>query len=465
MTEIQTLPVYLTKRRTLTRQSAVLKKPEQHQLPDPVIDAADRREWQRQWKLIMAESHVFFDGIDDASIDKVKPLLSKIGTNVELFFGSKVSHVVTRRPVDANYPPSDLLSKAKQLAIKIWSYDKLVRFLTNLLGQAPRNPADGQHTNLSRMLREEKLVGPNDRDPHTKREDYHYFKGPYLLVWDPTYHYRPFMAKEYPKVDDTSEGDWPRFKTSSSGRCPFLADSPRMIAERRALEGVRRKRRSPLIDESTPNKVVILEHEGAAVAMTPERSLTTAVEEAMTPATPATPVTPDIVLRHRFSETIASGVNMSTMTSAVQSVAKSGTDNQSGQLGNGLNPVLAQVPSREISKLKTKILTREAKLFMPKPMVALADAKGSNTPATGSTPSKSQQTTPRAATSKELRPGFCENCHEQFDNFNTHIESKKHRRYAQEVKHFTKLDELLDKLQRKPGRKAGNLTVTSSEHM
>lgn len=379
-------------------------------------DQSDRREWQRQWKIIMSDSHIFFDGIDDASIEKVKSSLNKIGTSIETFFGTQVSHVVTRRPVDAEYPATDLISKAKALDIKIWSYDKLIRFLTNLLGHTPR-PSMPYGQNLSRMLREEKLVGPNDRDPRAKRDDYHYFLGPYLLVWDPTYHYRPFMIKEYSKPEDGAEGDWPRLRNSTFGRSPFV-DSRR--GDDRVALG---KRQKDDHDEEEKRKVYV--REGAEHA-----------EPIAEPVAPIVPVPAPVIVNNRFQEIVASGVNMSNMTSAVQSVARS----NAGHGGNGLNPVLAQVPSREVNKLKKQVFAKERVVEKgSEPKAAPEDNK-----------SEQPQEVKKEKSSKDSRAGFCENCHEEFDNFEAHIESKKHRRYASELKHFATLDEFLARLQRKP---------------
>lgn len=364
----------------------------------------------------MSDSHIFFDGIDDASIEKVKPSLGKIGTSIETFFGTQVSHVVTRRAVEAEYPTTDLISKAKSLDIKIWSYDKLIRFLTNLLGHTPR-PSMPYGQNLSRMLREEKLVGPNDRDPRTKRDDYHYFVGPYVLVWDPTYHYRSFMIKEYSKPEEATEGDWPRLRNSTFGRSPFV-DSRR--GDDRVALGKRQKDDQ---DEEYKRKVCI--REGADHAEP--------IAEIVAPVV-AAPV--PVFVNNRFQEIVASGVNMSNMTSAVQSVARSNAERG----GNGLNPVLAQVPSREINKLKKQVFAKER--IVEKRLEPDVTQKFND--------SEQPRELKKEKLLKESRAGFCENCHEEFDNFEVHIESKKHRRYASELKHFATLDEFLTRLQRKP---------------
>lgn len=54
--------------------------------------------------------------------------------SLDLHFSAVTTILVTKRTVDSNYPPSDVISKAKVRDIKIWSYEKLLRFLTNLCG-------------------------------------------------------------------------------------------------------------------------------------------------------------------------------------------------------------------------------------------------------------------------------------------------------------------------------------------
>lgn len=181
------------------------------------MEEQDLREWQRQWRRILARATVYFDCVDNQSISRVQPTLRNLGTTVDRFFSVKVTHVVTTRALDGKYPPGDVLHKAFAENMKVWTYEKLLRFLGYLL-KKPTVQQMQQQDKLAVMLRQEKMLGPNDRDPTARREDYHYFKGPYILVWDPTSNYRPLMHKEYDK-----DGA-PRLHLSSSSKCPFLED-------------------------------------------------------------------------------------------------------------------------------------------------------------------------------------------------------------------------------------------------
>lgn len=507
--------VYLAKRKSL-RQSlstTVIKDHHHNQQPQQAQPKQtqqereqqenDHKEWIYQWRQLMTEAHFFFEDIDEHSIDKVKPSLTKLEAVIEPFFGRSVNYVITKRPIDP-LNPTDLQYKAQQRGLKIWTYEKLIRFLTNLLGYSPKNIVSVQPSTykLSHMLRDEKLLGPNDRDPDTKREDYHYFKGPYLMIWDPKWVYRPLLMKEYPAVDDPQEGEWPRLRTSAAGRCPFLEDSHQTSAERQAyMEHMyqkkaerERKRKAALLDETedTVKKVLITSHthtsenkqipqeKQSVVHVTVENTDTqTLSQEEATPGGTENseetnkrsttsdqsaqteggsgkfPARSGIIHRtSRFQEIVASGVNMSAATSAARSVtALSGGEPGPG---NGLNLVRAQVPSRDVTNLKRKVLDREATVArMSAPYTvpttttnASAAASTISTAHAGSVAAPVATATTKKKDNQNNKGGFCENCHEQFETFDEHIASKKHRKYANNPQNFQALDELLFSLQR-----------------
>ncbi|KAG4217531.1 hypothetical protein PC116_g33988, partial [Phytophthora cactorum] len=54
----------------------------------------------------------------------------------------------------------------------------------------------------------------------------------------------------------------------------------------------------------------------------------------------------------------------------------------------------------------------------------------------------------------ELKPGYCENCAEKYADFDEHILSKKHRKFAEDDRNWVDLDDLLVQLQRMPKRKS-----------
>ena len=77
---------------------------------------------------------------------------------------------------------------------------------------------------LSRLLRKEQLNGPLDRDNNSSLEEQVAFKGPYLYVRCLDEKTKPILLKEYPRVNKKDDGVWPRLHATRAGRCPFIED-------------------------------------------------------------------------------------------------------------------------------------------------------------------------------------------------------------------------------------------------
>jgi regulatory subunit for Cdc7p protein kinase len=387
------------------------------QVRDPDLEF---RSWQEQWRQIMVSSVVYFDNVDQASIEKVKGHIRLVGAKIQPFFDRAVTVVVTRRPTDVDYPTNDVICKARLQEMKVWTFDKLIRFLTNLTGVAPLKPGES-HSNLSHFLRKEKLIGPTDRDLDVPVDKFHAFKGPYILVWDPNHILRPTIKKEYAIAPSDAEGDWPQFRVTPIGRCPFVYEPH--------PDKVLKERKRRRVEEPQPVKKLIVEthHQPPGYVVNVSNSQTAgAVRLAGASMT------------SRFYELAASGINRSNMTSAVRSAARSGDPNGAGG-ANGLAAPVSQVPSRELMNLQRKVLCKPV--------------------APDSAPKIDQLAVPvkepkRVAAQEEedvkRKLAFCENCQEQFECFDDHMQSKKHRKFACEDKNFRALDLLIFEVRRKP---------------
>ncbi|CAK7274786.1 Cdc7p-Dbf4p kinase complex regulatory subunit [Sporothrix epigloea] len=145
---------------------------------------------------------------------------------------------------------TDILQRARDMGKRIWSLEKLQRVLDMLvepdpyrsaeLGQRMRNgnaPATtGQQGNgrlggnhvLLQMMDKERHSGPSDRDPTVALRELIYFKGPYIYVYDIEEKQRPIMVREYAKVADREEGDWPQLRPTAGTRCPFIEDTDQL---------------------------------------------------------------------------------------------------------------------------------------------------------------------------------------------------------------------------------------------
>ena len=143
----------------------------------------------------------------------------------------------------------DILSRAQDLGMKVWQLEKLQRIMSTMFDV----PSDAQgnvtqqlrtriNTNsakvdreadLSRMLRNERLHGPSDRDVSVSLNEILPFKGPYIYVRDIDERTKPIIVKEWPKPARKGEpGDWPQFRAVSHGKCPFVEEVSKEDIER-----------------------------------------------------------------------------------------------------------------------------------------------------------------------------------------------------------------------------------------
>ncbi len=140
----------------------------------------------------------------------------------------------------------DVLHRARAMGKKIWSLEKLHKVLEMLLEPDPyRSATLGYNSRsgsvaggsigvsrgadesalLQQLLHKERISGPSDRDPTVATRELTYFKGPYIYIYDIEEKQKPIMVREYAKVVDKQDGDWPQFRASATGRCPFLEDT------------------------------------------------------------------------------------------------------------------------------------------------------------------------------------------------------------------------------------------------
>ncbi len=131
---------------------------------------------------------------------------------------------------------SDVLHRARDMGKKIWSLEKLNKILEIALASDPcqtGSVASGRGgsqapaktgKNLAMLLENERVHGPSDRDPTVSNQDMYNFRGPYIYIYDIEEKTKPVMIREYPKANEPKDGDWPQFRISSQGRCPFVMD-------------------------------------------------------------------------------------------------------------------------------------------------------------------------------------------------------------------------------------------------
>lgn len=401
---------------------------------------------------------------------------------------SQAQDIDPRRAASAGV---DILSRARGLGIKIWALEKLQRILKTMLEpdvgdhaatQDIRNHATVQKTatksskdaDLEQLLRHEKINGPADRDMTVAAQDMVPLKGFYIYIHDMDEKTRPVMVRDYPKPQTKEQGKWPQFRLTPAGRCPFVEDPAHMkklqqqereaqAAAKAELETAAQRRTRaasasldsphPLAEREanlrrSPRKCVHPPPGDMAKPLDPPRILPTKRNSSME-GMPALFGSAQQSLRGLprtiSGEPMASGLQQSTVTSAIRSQAISSAAISS--TAAGMNKRIND--TKEVSALKRKVLDRNASAtsnhsmpssYMNDVRAAINDDSNNNPPQRAAK-RKAQETLgvvyendedeqgsqhlrrrgeiqkKRKPTPKEPKPGYCENCKDKFDDF------------------------------------------------
>lgn len=171
-------------------------------------------------------------GNGDGHMQTVNPSLLEKNADAHLHMSLKPEH---RRDQGS----MDVLQRARQMGMKIWALEKLQRMIATIndseIGSqhdTSRNKTAGGSTvhgkgenDLSRVLRQELLNGPSDRDPLSSMEML-IFKGPFVYIHDMNEKTKPVMVREYSRVARRQDGTWPQFRSAPLGKCPFIDEPP-----------------------------------------------------------------------------------------------------------------------------------------------------------------------------------------------------------------------------------------------
>lgn len=393
---------------------------------------------------------------------------------------------------------TDILVRAQEMNKKIWTYHKLVRVLQVLNDPDPFRTANAPKTteqaNLAQLLNKERTTGPSDRDPTVATKELIIFRGPYIHVYDIEEKQKAIMVREYAKVADKKDGDWPQFRTTSSGRCPFVEEEDPNERRRQAEKKVReraleKQRQEAAVADSAP-KLKAPPAPSAAGAGA-KRSLTEMEHGHNSRANPAR--VPDVFdlakaanppnldfakpqnaftsrarsARLLAGEPVASGMQPSNVTSAIRSQmissatgilgAKAGTSKELHGLqrqvlqksnANSVNPTSQEMSSRRLAdmSLDNGTFQRSASLGVSSRKLAQIEERSNEHKRTKSVPVAA----PVKPKKRDLKPGYCENCQDKYPDFDEHILSRKHRKFAENDENWSDLDKLLSQLERHP---------------
>ncbi|KAJ4371370.1 Cdc7p-Dbf4p kinase complex regulatory subunit [Neocucurbitaria cava] len=487
------------------------------------------RQWQRHYRKLFPQFVFYFDSVSNPQKDKLMSRAQILGSHEVTFFSREATHVITTRPIPADLDSSssshskgtvnpaqlenkksvfdaalqkssrgDILYKAKELNMKIWSVEKLQRMVDTMFNKETGEdastyptrqgvaalPQKGRPADLQRLLQNEKL----DRDYVIASQDMIPLRGYYIYVHDMDEATRPVMIREYQKVEK-DKGKWPQFRASGNGRCPFVEDphfgrrqqeeqETRRVA--RAVAVAPRTRAASALEEkvalgennnlarrpSAPAAYIKEEEEEEDAkpldppkVLPPKRTNTDGVPPMFGSAQASIRAVPRFI----GGEPIASGLQASNITSAIRSQMISSTA-AGPRAGN----------SKEVNQLKRKVLEKNSvpsansgqssvmndvraalNQEHSQPMRAAKRRAQENLGFVRGEEDEERQARKAAAlrrrktAEKELKPGYCENCREKFNDFDEHVVSRKHRKFAMTTENWAELDQLLSQLNRR----------------
>ncbi|KAK3899789.1 Dfp1/Him1, central region-domain-containing protein [Staphylotrichum tortipilum] len=521
------------------------------------------RTWHTQIRSRFPKMVFYFESVSDEQQSKLAKQVGKLGAREEKFFSIDITHVVTTRPIppekkdghedgpDAqaeNEQPrtidpallnrtadptrrklifdttrkqkprnADVLNRARDMGKKIWSLEKLNKILEIALPSDPypnstlaSGRAGSQATgkagkNLAMLLERERVNGPSDRDPTVSNQDTYNFRGPYIYIYDVEERTKPVMIREYAKAADAKDGDWPQFRISSQGRCPFVMDDNYDAPEKetRDRERARAKARAaakaaaataaaeeavepapPQPQEADipppkaiPEKRTLSQMEdGHNRGVVPDRT-TLSFDRSKVSNPPSLDFrSQNAFISHakagRFlaGEPVASGLQPSNVTSAIRSQmissttggvlgAKAGTSKEIHGLQRKvvLQKAAPPVLSQDLSSRRMAEMSHDSNVFGRS--ASFSHATHRKLDAVDEEEASRQREKLRRTASvpvsqpkpkRDPKPGYCENCQDKFEDFDEHIVSRKHRKFAENDDNWSQLDALLSQLKRVP---------------
>lgn len=279
--------------------------------------------------------------------------------------------------------------------------DKVLGNLITGVSSAMTTTTQSPQADLSHLLRDEKVYGTRERDPKAARADIIYFKGPYLHVRDLHGQYRSIMSREYPKTYPNGREPWPMFRQTAAGRCPFVIDRyrERQLADKAAADEKLdsqvkpREERPPAVRalQDSTNRRLNLEATSRATAQRHGLGNAWGQENRGNRQQHRLPPAPEVN---------ASGMFQSNVTSAIRSMAplsRSATATANTTSG-GSHPNGTKNYPKGLNMMQLRVVQH-------------------NATTAGKTAAPAAETT--KAKPRPQKPGFCENCREKYDDFDT----------------------------------------------
>jgi regulatory subunit for Cdc7p protein kinase len=300
---------------------------------------------------------------------------------------------------------------------------------------------------LSQLLQNERRQQTSDRDWMSEMVG---FKGYYIYVHDMDERTKPVMIRDYQRPSKVSEGKWPQLRSNSLGKSPFIVENvPRRHAtapQRPPNESQVRPRiraSTVTVGVGTKTRKATALGENPNPPMHPPEHQQQAREKMGKPDPPKRGGSTDqlpmfgsaqasIRKMPRFvqGEPVASGVQHSNVTSAVRSQIVSstavGAPGAKGGSTREMNALMRRVlENKAIHQQNEARIAAAAVSGRPAKRKALGDIveeEGGDTmdedePLSMQHVERDRQARKRRVVERDLKPGYCENCHDKYEDF------------------------------------------------
>ena len=382
----------------------------------------------------------------------------------------------------------DMLQKAKEMGTKIWQLEKLQRILFTIFEDGEPQPIHNTRSNvanaqvvrpskqpdLSQMIKNEQLHGTGERELNLATTEFVPLKGPYIYIRCMNEKTKPIMVREYPKVQNRQDGEWPQFRSASIGKCPFVEEESSLRAvdrdtEKRLKEEERKRAKVETTSRSHTSYTSQMHPPSNTIRKKPLGEMTSAAFNKLQPTQqvqrlPPLPAADDATfskasesrkeeglasnIKGTFAraEPMASGMQASNVTSAIRSQmisstaagapgAKAGTSKEIHGLqrkvferNNG--PTVGGMGQRFYGMMDLAAVARTSR---SNPRVAKSKAQERlgqkhdlmniiDVPTPSELEERDVQQRRKASRlsrneKREAKPGYCENCREKFEDF------------------------------------------------
>ncbi|KAI0042919.1 hypothetical protein FA95DRAFT_1563824 [Auriscalpium vulgare] len=474
--------------------------------PAPQDDTKERRRVEREaqredFKVKYTRAfpgfvfHLHWD-IDESVKKRVTARIERMGSRVEDFFSKdSITHFITNKSIPseeflhnnkenltasgsrtpsalkspirlrgraAEEPPvnndDNLLLKAVEWKMKVWTVAKLESVLDRCqapLNSAPSKAPVASQQSLSRLLESEKIHGTTERDPTQRQLGFRYFsKNSYfVLIEDLNQDFSTIHATEYPirkSRDGKETGSWPVPYCDARSRGPFIefdANEERRAArsekQERAREQERLRRKARLREQESRRQMKEAEAKRSGdlrrtVSMVNLQRRISLGED----GDRLIDLDAELEESANASGYLASGQYMAASGNSVSVTSTTGTTSTSGRIARSM-----QLPAMLRDRRQQEVLTSRR-------VAGDKDKKGDMGPPSAIPErkflkkSKSTNTMRLSKREEGAKPGYCECCRQKFEDFDKHVTSKKHRKYATNEAHFLQLDYVLGRLRR-----------------